>query len=84
VPALDDREAVCRIRHLRWCAAKFDREARAADLVPDARELDVAPPQRVDERLYAASVDDLVAVAQELPATARSVLITCGAPCGGS
>src|SRR2546423_954620 len=40
-----------------------------------AEELHAAPPRRVDERLYAASVDDLVAVAQELPETARSVLI---------
>jgi phosphohistidine phosphatase len=39
-----------------------------------AKELDAAPALRIDERLYAASLRDLITVAHELPDTARTVV----------
>ena len=40
-----------------------------------AKQLDNAPPARVDDRLYAASVRGLLAVVGKLPESARAVLL---------
>jgi phosphohistidine phosphatase len=40
-----------------------------------ARQLDTAPELRIDERVYAASGDQLMEVIQELPASASAVLM---------
>jgi phosphohistidine phosphatase len=68
----------------RWLAANIERvdlavvspavRARSTwDLV--SAELDVAPPMRIDDRLYGASDRELLTVLRELPDDLRTVLV---------
>src|SRR5690349_23446673 len=75
------REAALAGRWLRENAADIDlvvyssakRARQTWKLV--AKQLDNAPPSRVDDRLYAASVRGLLAVVGKLPESARAVLL---------
>ena len=75
------REAALAGRWLRENAADIDlvvcssakRARQTWKLV--AKQLDNAPPARVDDRLYAASVRGLLAVVRKLPESARAVLL---------
>ena len=40
-----------------------------------AAELDTAPPTRIDDRVYAASADELLAVVRELPADVETAIL---------